>query len=421
MPFVAELALAALVVACLGFTAWRFKVLGYLPHPFQSNPSEALMDFYNNAYWAHRDGAYSIWRTVYLPVTFVLVRLWTTPSCYRISAYVARDCDPLALAPIVACYVFNAVLVYLSYRNVDRRTALVRAIAVCVGLPMLYGLELGNLIIPCFTAFVLAYGGLVRSRPVRWLFAALSINLKPYLLILMLPRLAARRWRWVMGVCVAGISIYLVTYALEGVGSPIDIVRDLYAYAGGMPALYAARNHLVTAVSPGLQAWNFIFPPLIHIGQIGVVACFAFSVTRPQGVDVGRFTTLILTLVCTEAALHTQGYSADYTLIFMIFMILGRAWEGPAGIWLVVCAYLLCMSVDHMFPPFVRNLAVSYWSKRLVVTQYGISVGQFVRPALLIAAQYILVGMTWTDLRRAPKGPDGTPAAAGQLGREARP
>jgi hypothetical protein len=398
---IAELGLAAVVIASLAYVAWRFAVTGYLPHPFQSNPAESLMDLYNTAFWAHRPGAYSDWHTVYLPASFVLLRVWTAPACYRSDPYAGRACDPGALAPILAAYVVNMILVFLSLRRIDRRTALPRTLALCAGLPMLYGMDLANLIVPCFTGFVLAYGGLVRPAPLRSLFAALSINLKPYLLVLALPQMAARQGRWLLGVGAAGLGVYLITLAMEGAGSPSDIVKDLFVYAGSMPGLYAARNHLATMAPPRQALWNLIFPALIHLGQAGVASCYALSLIRPRGVDIARFTTLTLTLVCAEAALHTQGYSADYTLVFLIFMIFMQPWDGAPRVALIVSAYLLCISADHLFEPVTRVMVDSYWSRRRVLAEHGPALSQFARPALLLAIQYVLIGLVWRDMRYA--------------------
>ena len=61
----------------------------------------------------------------------------------------------------------HGLLTWATYRISDARSALPRTIAMSLGLPMLYALERGNLLVPCFTCFALGYGDLIR-RP-RWL------------------------------------------------------------------------------------------------------------------------------------------------------------------------------------------------------------------------------------------------------------
>jgi hypothetical protein len=394
----AEILLASLVVASVGYVAWRFFATGHFSHPFQSNPEESLMDFYNTAYWAHHSGAYAVWHTVYPPLSFVLLRLWTTPSCYKLSAYMARDCDIHAMAPIIGFYTLNVGLVFKSFHKRDPGTAIMRTIALCAGLPMLYGLELANLIIPCFTTFVLAQGELIRSGGLRRLCLALSINFKPYLLLVVLPQVVRRQWRWLTGLGLAGAAVYLTTLALEGAGSPADMLRDILVYAGGAANLYAYRNHFGVGSQGILEIWNAIFPGLIRLGQLGVAACYVMAWFAPARVDGRRFIALTLTAISGEAALRTQGYSADYTQIFLLFMIFTEQWRGAVGVAVIVSAYLLCLSVDYAILP-VHVLAESYFGKRAVLADYGVFLSQFVRPAFLLVIQYGLLALTVRDLQ----------------------
>lgn len=398
IPIVVEGVLAGIVLASLGYLAWQFHNLGYLPHPFQSNTDESLMDFFNTAYWSYRKDAYLDWHTVYLPAAFLFVRGFTQSRCYGVDAYAARTCDPGASALIAIPYLLNFCLVFLSFRKSGHARAIARTTALCLGLPMLYGLELGNLIIPCFTFFVAAFGGLVRSERLRWFLIAMSINLKLYLLVLALPRLAAREWRWIWGTGILGMIIYLATYIGYGVGSPVAVVRDLLFYAEHMPNQYAMQNHFSALASTQLNAWNHIFPLLIYSGQAGVAACYAATLTVKRAISTTHLTILILTLLSTQAALHTSGYSADYTQVFLIFMIFWTYEKGPASLMLVIPAYLLCISTDVQFSPAIHSPVYSYWSQRWVMVKNGVALSQFARPALLLFIQYVLIGQVMRGL-----------------------
>ncbi len=406
-----EILLAALVVIGLGHALWRLLVHGYLPHPFQAEPWESFMDFYNTAFWAHRPGAYAQWRTVYPPLSFVFLRLWTPAGCYRTDAYAARTCDAPALAPMVLAYLLNAALVYLAYRRLDRRTAAPRAFALCAGMPMLYGLELANLIIPCFTAFVLAEGGLIRSPTLRAVCSALAINFKPYLLLTLLPRLARRRWGFLFGVGAAGLAIYGVTYALEGAGSPWDIFHDLFDYAGGMGGAYAERNHLAAIAAASGGAWAHWMPPLIRVGEVTAIGGLGLSAFARPGVPPRRLIALALSLICSEAAIGTQGYSADYTQIFLLFLVFMEPWETVAGAAMLTGAYLLCVCGDVMIIPALHIQAEGYLSGRPVAFEVGLMASQFIRPLLLLTIQLCLVIRVVGDFRTKPAWPP-TRAAA---------
>jgi len=357
------------------------------------------MDFFNTAFWAHRPGAYGVWHTVYPPLSFVFLRLWTAPGCYRLDPYAARACDIGALAPMALIYLVNAGLAFLSFRRLDRSTALSRAFALCAGAPMLYGLELANLIIPCFTVFVLAEGGLLRSPALRGLMMAVSINFKPYLLLTMLPRLVQRRWGLLLGVGACGLAIYGVTFNLEGAGSPSDLFKDLFGYAGGMGGEYAQRNHLQAIAASSGGAWALFMPALIRLGQVAALACFALAAISRPALDIRRLTALALTLVSSEAALRTQGYSADYTQIFLLFLVFMEPWETAPGAVMLVCGYLLCVCADGMLVPAVHVVSRSFLGVRTVAFDVGLMVSQFVRPALLLGVQAGLIALALREAK----------------------
>lgn len=361
------------------------------------------MDYYNTAYWANRPGAYSLWHSVYPPLSFVFLRLWTAPACYVASAYLARECDLRAITPIFFFYIVNVGLVFFSLRKANPRSAIWRTIALCAGLPMLYGLELGNLIIPCFTAFVLAEGHLIRSRALRRVFLAAAINFKPYLLIIVLPQLVRRRWAWLVGVGAAGLLIYTISYAFEGAGSPIDIAQDLLIYSHGEPNLFAQNNHLAEISSKGLGLWNDVFPGLFRLGEIGVVACYVGALLVPRSMRLGRMSILTLTLISGEGMLHTQGYTGDYTEIFFLFLIFMGRWRGPVGLTILAAAYILCCALDFDLASAAHKVAASFLSGRTVVAEFTVSISQFVRPTLLLTIQYGLVLLFAKDFQREIK------------------
>ncbi|PMU82808.1 hypothetical protein C1X83_37955, partial [Pseudomonas sp. GP01-A4] len=64
---------------------------------------------------------------------------------------------------IGALYLIDVILLWIAFRRNDRRTAIPRTAAFAVGLPLLYTLERGNLILAGFAAFIVAYGPVTRS------------------------------------------------------------------------------------------------------------------------------------------------------------------------------------------------------------------------------------------------------------------
>src|SRR4029078_13001103 len=136
-----------------------------------------------------------VWRTVYLPLSFVITGLFGDPSCYAHAPYDARDCDPLGIVFILLMYVGCVVSASLAFFKRDRRTAIYRSVAIAVGGPLLFALERGNLIMLSMIAFFLLYGGLLQDR--RWfaMAAGFATNLKIYMLFPLGALAVKRDWR----------------------------------------------------------------------------------------------------------------------------------------------------------------------------------------------------------------------------------
>jgi hypothetical protein len=404
--------LAVAIAIAVGVAIWRFHQIGYLPQPFLYDLNYPLMGLYDTAYWANHPGAYGLGRSIYPPLSFLFLRLATIHSCYAMSPFEGRDCDWLAHWVILGFYVLNTGLVYRSFRKSDPRTALPRAVALCIGLPMLYALECSNVIIVSFTFFVLGYGGLIRSAPLRWLALGLSINFKPYLFVVLAPPLFRRQWRWLIGCVVVGVLIYLLTYAIQGSGSPAQLVENIKLYASDITHQYWSDVYFSTSYWPlvnilssevqllGMtsaqsgEAWRWLLVGVIRLAQLGTLACLVAAAFRPAGMVAHRFAALILATILTTITTGQSGY----VQIFLFFLLFFEPFRGPVRITVLVTAYLLSISADYAYLPVIHGPAWSYLGGRSVVAEFGVSVGQLLRPAGLLVIQFALVALNLRDL-----------------------
>src|SRR3546814_4673919 len=101
-----------------------------------------------------------------------------------------------------------------------------RTIAIALGLPMLFTVERGNLILVAFAFFMIAHGPVTSSKPWRWFAAAVTINFKPYLVLPMLAHAVKRDWRPLEVAGITTVALYLVTLALVGSGTPAGLARS---------------------------------------------------------------------------------------------------------------------------------------------------------------------------------------------------
>lgn len=426
-----EPAFAVAILAGIIHAFWFLATQGYLPPPFFYLPDDTWMDWFNTAYWSHEPGAYDTWQTIYPPVSFVFMRLATYGPCYfDTDALSARDCDWYGLFTLHALFVLNIVLVAWSYYKIDRQTALPRSFAVTAGIPMLFALDRGNLVIPCFTCLVLAFGPLVRSARWRWLAVGIAVNFKVYLIASIFPQLLRGRWRWFEGAVTACVLVYLVTYLLLGTGSPGQIYENIANFAGLYEAggfldtwfattykpmislLEADRLAVLRTVGSGpVETGLFLFPLMLRIAQLCIVLGAASAWLRPSLVPMHRLTFfgIALALITAEAG--------GYTQCFILFFVMQERWHGVGRKVAIVTAYLLCLPWELQLEPITSLVRNSTLTGQLVEIKYYVTLSPFLRPGLIMlmasALAVTTLGEVLADLwvsRRTPV-PE-TPTAA---------
>jgi hypothetical protein len=412
-----EYLLGLAVFLLLGRAMWSLFVYGYLPQPFFYEPSDTWMDWFNTAYWAHDKGAYDNWGTIYPPLSFVVLRLLGDARCYSgAEGLASRDCDWAGIVAIHAIFVLNAFLIARIYFKIDRGTALPRAFALAAGMPMLFALERGNILLLCFTCMLLAFGPLLKSARLRWLAAGLAINFKVYLIAGVVAQLLKRRWRWFEGAVIATVVVYIISYALFGVGTPMEIYRNISNYSSGFEAsqvldiwysvtyqplisLLEGTNFPITGMvgSRTVEVGLFALPIIVKTGQLSIVLAAFATWLRPEVVPTSRviFFGTIMALISSEAG--------GYTQIMAIMFVFMERWRGIARPIAIICCYILCLPADISIgyvPPIVRD---SYLAGRSVEVQFAVGLGMFLRPGLLITIAVAMSSATlhdvWRDIR----------------------
>ncbi len=415
-----EWVFAAGVLACGLWVAYLTVTEWYFPQPFFYDTDDTFRDWYSTAIWAHEQGAYDTWLSVYPPLTFAVLKFLGIPACYEYAPLsTVRDCDWLGIAVIHGFYVLNAVLVSIIYMRMDRKTALPRAFTITAGMPMLFGLERGNVILLCFTCVMLAWGPLVRSARWRWLNVGMVVNFKVYMIAAVLVQLVRRRWLWVESAVLGIVFVYLVSFLVYGEGTPKEIVDNLVNFAQGF---YSAEVsilsfwypntfnplHLVlsdsyapvtTLIGEDAVVWGlFIITAAMRTGQLMALLAIASAWLRPEAVAPHRLTLLAISFV-----MITQETSA-YTQPIMFYFVFMERWKG----WLVPIAisltYLVSLPGDVMLGGGLWFMQFSYIADQFVIVERGLGVGMFLRPfgLILITVLFSLdtMALVLRDIRR---------------------
>lgn len=396
------------------FTGWYFIEFGYLPQPYFYEPGGVLMDFFSVATYGQNGDAYQVFTTIYPPLSFVLLKLTTWAPCYVDSGLEeARYCDYLGLGSLVGIFFINAVLIALTFRKIDKRTALPRTIALAFGLPMTYTLERGNLLIFCFTCMLLAYGPLVRSARLRWVFAGMAVNFKPYLIGTIFAQLLRRRWRWFEGAMLATILVYLVTFAAYGEGTLAQMYENITYYAGGFRGSSILDLWYPSSMIPfrtlleggdvaldvsgelGSKVTNMLRLTTIAVTVVTMASIFIAAAAawwRPQVVPMYRLVFL------SAAAGIVSGEVGGYTQILLLLFVFMEPWRGFGRILALLLAYVLSIPLDIQLGQILEVYRDSFLSGRWVASQYSLSVGILVRPLLVHIMIVALAMVTVRDV-----------------------
>ena len=411
--------LAAVVVAGIVYAMIFLLTRGYLPQPFFYDPYDIWMDWFNVADWAHDTGMYDSFDTIYPPLSFVFMKLIALPGCYEgastsgLTAYYARDCDWLGIVWLHGFYILDVVLVAVAFKRIDPATAVSRSVALGMGMPMVFGLERGQIMLVAFACVVLAFGPILKSARARWLALALAINFKLYLLSLLFPQLLRRRWRWFEGALIATVLVYIVTYCLLGAGTPLELATNAAGFkplAGNPLDLWLASTYspfLALAENPVYELISVLGSDAVETGVIAakvsllvtqgmVLVAVVAAWLRPEAVSVNR-----LSLLGVGLAMVTVD-SQYYAVSVMVYFVFVERWRGAAMKIAIICAYLLCLPIDYPIDQLQPLVLDTYIFGRTEIVTYSVMLGPFIRPGLMM----IIVGMAacatiravWNDI-----------------------
>lgn len=427
-----ESLLALVIAGGVAYALWHLFTYAYLPQPFFYEPFDLWADWFNTAYWAYDPGTYDNWHTLYPPISFVFLKLFTRDHCYPVIAassteffgildpspgLPARSCDWLGLSTMFAIYFLNCILVARIYWKRDQATAVWRSLGLMLGWPMLNALERGNLFLITFTCMILAYGPLLKSARLRWIAAGMAVNFKVYLIASIFPLLLKRRWRWVEGALLATILVYLVTFAILGRGTPMEIYANISNWASGKPIQFLDL-WMATTYKPmeDLLQSDQAFPVILLIGSRNVelltvllpltryaVAAMIFLASvmvwlRSEVVPIYRVINfgVMLAIITTETGGYTEG--------FFIFFVFLERWRGFGVKWAIIACYILSIPADIPLDqtlPVVRDTYL--WGTTAIVTYY-VMLGPFIRPLIILTIPFALslttIRAVWIDMRK---------------------
>ncbi len=321
----------------------------------------------------------------------------------------ARSCDWVGAMAIVAIFGINIILTRRMFTKVDPATAPMRTICVAMGAPMLYALERGNLVLITYTCLLLALSPLLASARLRWIFAGLAINFKVYTVASVVALLLKRQWRRVGGALTAILIVYLLSLAIYGQGTPVEIFANVLAFSsqeagqnvdGWFPATYKPLYSILEKDvyqfsdiigSIWVDRLMILIPVFSWLSQ-GLIVLAALAIWhRPQFLPTYR--AIALGTLAAIIASEPGGYAV---LFFMLFVLM-EPWRGLGRKYAITACYILALPFD------LPILALSESATSLplqgnavtLVTLY-LTLGNMVRPLIVMSVAW---AMSLTTLR----------------------
>lgn len=411
-----EHAFMAMILTGLAYTGWFLWENGYLPQPFFYEPSGTFMDWYSLSYYAVNRGAYDIEGSIYPPLSFVVMKIFTISECYlNARGEPSRDCDYWGIVVLSVALVMAGLISCLTLRKLDRSTWIPRATAMSLGLPMVYAYERGNLVLICYSCVLLAYGDLLKSARLKWFFGGLAINFKVYLVGAAMAPLLKRRWVQTEGILIFALLVYLVTWMILGEGNPREVVGNITYYASQfgagrvldlwypssfVPAISLLRGEyfsILELLDSRLVDRLLVFCLfLLYSSQIMIVLGAVATWIRPEVVPFHRvvFFAISIALVSSEAGGYTE-------ILFLIFVFMER-WRGYGRPIAIVMAYILCIPGEIVIEKVQPIVRWSWITGQDVIADYGVGILSLIRPILVVIIIWCLSSVTlrdvWSDI-----------------------
>jgi hypothetical protein len=133
---------------------------------------------------------------------------------------------------------------------------------------------------------------------------------------------------------------------------------------------------------------------LLGAGWIGWWTCCLGAARRPSVLSSQRLAAISL------AVLFSICTPGGYSVIFLLFLVFLERWEGLARKIALVSAYLWCIPFDAPLTVLGHHAGYSFLADRIVSQQTVLTLGELVRPALVLAIEFSLIAASLSDLRR---------------------
>jgi hypothetical protein len=378
----------------------------HLPVPFFYDKNDTFMDFYNTLYWTGHEGRYVIWKSVYPPLNFFILKIidyfFVDDYCY-LNSILLRECNGfLNILIIISCLSLPLVILYTkAWEDIIKKRFLLCYALIVTSTPFIFAIERGNFILICMAALPIL---LRKNIFIQSIALAILINLKPYFLIFFVAYLLKKRFFDLFVGILSTLLLFMVTSALVDMTSNsifINLIefpsernlplKELLALPASVDGISKAlKTEEIYQLIPWLKEYarttriiSLILDTLRYL-SIGLMCALLVNYRDRFGFD---FLILALTSVITNIGWGFGGY----TLILYIGLIPTVLKISYHKIFLLI---LLFLSVSFDWLIFVVYHVVSQISSTPTVSAHTISQVELfgiMRPFFNLSLLWILI------------------------------
>lgn len=374
------------------YVAWFFEAHRYLPPPFFYDVNDTFMDFYNTLYWSGHEGIYDIWRSVYPPLNFLLLKTYQ----FLFFDEVSEMWDPSTIRGLEAGNIIPLILIYtvcliiavsISFKSIMRlKIQFIIFLIFLLSPAFLFAVERGNLIILCLP--VLSWYIFNKNQISRALALAILINLKPYFIIFYMVQLLNYKSQKenkdflflspIFALIIFFSSgllfkehFYLIPLNLLGFATNSSLISPAEALA--FPSTITAFSYFRGLVT------EFSVPPIFgHLSKLIVYIYLIkiFILIYKQKINF-KYLAMFSIIFLTNYSTSTGGYSLLYYIPALALLYEKRDW-AILGI-IIICFYIGLWDMVPIYN-YSGGSSMAFLSGEVVKTSPYISLGSIIRP-----------------------------------------
>lgn len=389
------------ILLCLALLNFAYITIfflsrGYLPEPFMHNKWDTFMDFYNPLFWANQEGIFTEWKSVYPPLNFIILKIYSFIFIDNISEF----SNGLELRPLTGLHtvflisflnIFVVLSVMKSFSKIINHNQLIIISIIAVLSPVsLFALERGNLIflsLYIFTLYVCS-----KSQFKRILFLSILLNLKPYFAVIYIFEFLRKDYLkenkdffvlvpllslliFIVTGSILNQEYYVIVFNLLGFSSStLFQPAEIFAF----PSTIISYGHIARLGIINPQNL-FLYTPKIIIYSLIILCIFQFHKKKVKNDYISIFAVLFL----TNYSITTGGYAAIFYIPVIPLLLVNG--EFKILILIVFGFFIGIWDMVNIFLINTFNFQI-YLSQQFENIEVYFTLGSILRPLANMAA-----------------------------------